>query len=208
MTDLRKGLELVEVEYTNDNKRAILKFLDMENGELLEVNFNKQAWVNGEYVDDEEKAVKVDEWCQKYFDTTFDDLASKVGETHDVYKYEKFNSLWEVDEVNKFDVKQKGQIFTTNIESISDTGQKISIRYKVDGDLYETKYQYADYVEQLNQFFPNPQKKLKQYKKFKDLFGVDVENADEIIGKEIMVEVKVAFGKFAYGEIKKPNWNK
>lgn len=208
MTDLRKGLELVEVEYTNDNKRAILKFLDMENGELLEVNFNKQAWVNGEYVDDEEKAAKVDEWCQKYFDTTFDDLASKVGETHDVYKYEKFNSLWEADEVNKFDVKQKGQIFTTNIESISDTGQKISIRYKVDGDLYETKYQYADYVEQLNQFFPNPQKKLKQYKKFKDLFGVDVENADEIIGKEIMVEVKVAFGKFAYGEIKKPNWNK
>lgn len=208
MTDLREDLELVEVEYTNDNKRAILKFLDMENGELLEVNFNKQAWVNGEYVDDEEKAAKVDEWCQKYFDTTFDDLASKVGETHDVYKYEKFNSLWEADEVNKFDVKQKGQIFTTNIESISDTGQKISIRYKVDGDLYETKYQYADYVEQLNQFFPNPQKKLKQYKKFKDLFGVDVENADEIISKEIMVEVKVAFGKFAYGEIKKPSWNK
>lgn len=65
---------------------------------------------------------------------------------------------------------------------------------------------YADYMEDLKQWFTNPQKKVKQFKKFENKFGVSVENSDEIIGKEIMVEVKVAFGKFPYGDIKKPNW--
>ena len=43
MYELRKGLELVEVVYENEGKKATMTFLDMENGEIREVNFNKQV---------------------------------------------------------------------------------------------------------------------------------------------------------------------
>ncbi len=204
--ELRKDLELIEVVYENDDKKAILRFLDEENGELLEVNFNKQKYDNGKYVDDPEKEKQVDEWSKEYFDVDYSELYTKVGESYDVYKYPNFNSLWEADIVEKFDVADKGKIINTEIKEVVDNGNKIAIRYDWNGKTYETKYQYSDYVEAKKQWFVNPQKKKKQHEKFEDLFGVSVANADEIIGKEIMVEIKVAFKEFAYGEIKKPNW--
>lgn len=207
MNNLRKDLELVQVVYENSNKKAVLKFLDEENGELLEVNFNKQIYDNGQYIDDEEKEEQVKEWCKTYFGKDFDSLSERVGDRFDVYKYPKFNSMWEAEIIEKFDKSQSGMIFETKIEGVKDTGIRISITYKIDGSLYETKMNYSEYLEDRHQWFPNPQKKNKQYEKFKDKFGVSVEDADEIIGKEIMVEVKVAFGKYAYGDIKKPtNW--
>ena len=75
MTDnLRKDLELVEVAYDNNGKKAILRFLDIENAELLEVNFNKQTYENGEFIDDEKKEGQVEEWCKEYFDSSFDEI--------------------------------------------------------------------------------------------------------------------------------------
>lgn len=204
--ELRKDLELIEVAYENDDKKAILRFLDEDNGELLEVNFNKQKYDNGKYIDDDKKAEEVEKWCQEYFDIDFDMLYTKQGESYDVYKYPNFNSLWEADIIEKFDVADKGKIINTEIKEVVDTGNKISIKYDWNGKTYETKFQYSDYIEVKKQWFVNPQKKRKQFKKFEELFGVSVANADEIIGKDIMVEIKVAFKEFAYGEIKKPNW--
>jgi len=34
-------------------------------GQILEVKFNRQKFENGKYVDSEEKAKKVDEWCEE-----------------------------------------------------------------------------------------------------------------------------------------------
>lgn len=207
MTDnLRKDLELVEVAYNDNKQKAILRFLDVENAELLEVNFNKQAYVNGEFVNDEKKAAQVEEWCKEYFDCSFDELKSKVGVKKDVYKYDQFNSLWEVDIVNKFEKSDKGKIFETTIKEVVDTGQKVSVKFEYEGKTYEKKFQYSDYVESLEQWFVNPQKKEKQYKQFEELFGVGVDEADKIIGKPIMVEVKIAFNKWAFADIKKPEW--
>lgn len=207
MTDnLRKGLELVEVAYDNNGKKAILRFLDVKNAELLEVNFNKQSYVNGEFADDEKKAVQVEKWCKDYFGCSFDELKTKEGIKKDVYKYDKFNALWEVDIVNKFDKKDKGKIIETEIKQIVDTGQRISVKFEYEGNTYEKKFQYSDYVESLNKWFVNPQSKVKQFEKFEELFGVSVEEADKILGKPIMVEVKIAYGKYPYADIKKPEW--
>lgn len=81
MENLREDLELIEVVYENENKKATLTFLDEEKGQVLEVAFNKQIYDNdkNEYIDDEEKAKKVDEWCKEYFETTFDKLSDCVG---------------------------------------------------------------------------------------------------------------------------------
>lgn len=207
MTDnLRKDLELVEVAYSDNKQKAILRFLDVENAELLEVNFNKQAYVNGEFINDEKKAAQVEEWCKEYFDCSFDELKTKKGVKKDVYKYDEFNSLWEVEMVNKFELKDEGKIFESTIKEVVDTGQRISVKFEYEGKTYEKKFQYSDYVEGLEQWFVNPQKKEKQYKKFEKLFGISVDKADKIIGKPIMVEVKIAFKKYAYADIKKPEW--
>lgn len=206
--ELRENLALIEVEYQNDNKKAVLTFLDEENGQVLEVNFNKQAYdaAAKQFVDDAEKASKVDDWCYTYFDTTFDKLNQAVGQKKDVYKYDSFNSLWESDYAQKFDSEDVGKVFTAILKNIKDDGIAIVIEYEINDVLYSSKMTYAKYVENLKKWFEDPIRKEKQFDKFKNKFGVSVEDAGQILDKEIMVEVKKAFGKFTYGDIKKPNW--
>ena len=205
--ELRKDCELVEVVYKNDDKKAVLTFLDEEQGQVLEVNFNRQAYDDGEFIDDPDKAAKVDEWCKEHFDTTYDDLTSVVGVKKDIYVYDRFNSLWESSETKKFAVTDKGMVFQTDIKRIVDDGFGIHIYFDYEGEEYESKMMYSDYIENLRKWFVNPQKRNKKLENFKRLFGVDIEDAEKIIGKEILVEVKVAFKKHAYCEIKQPAWN-
>lgn len=209
MTNLRKDLELIEVVYQDEGKKAILTFLDEDNGEILEVNFNKQSYDTNtnSFITDSEKAEKVEEWCKEHFDTTFEKLGNCVGVKKDVYHYEKFNSLWESKVTQKFNIEDAGSIFTTEIDRIEDDGKGIHIYYQNEGKEYESKMMYSDWVDARKSWFVNPQKKDRQFAKFEKKFGVPVARADEIIGKEIMVEIKTAFGK-PYGDVKKPNWSK
>jgi cell division protein FtsI/penicillin-binding protein 2 len=206
MKNLRKDLELIEVVYNNDNKKATMTFLDVENGEVLDVNFNKQSYDNDKFVDDPEKEKRVDEWCEEYFGTTFDKLGEQVGVRKDVYRYDRFNSLWETKITEKFSLDDKGKIIQTEISRIEDDGKGIHIYFEHEEKEYVSKMMYSDYVESVRSWFTNPQKKLRQEAKFLDMFGVPVEEAEKIVGCPIMVEVKVAFKKHPYAEIKKPNW--
>ena len=206
MSNLREQLELLEVTYDESGKKATLTFLDLENGQLVEVNFNKRIYENGKWVDNKEKGEKVDEWCEEYFSTTFDKLTDCVGMKKDVYVYPEFASLWETQFTEKFELSDKGRIIETVIERIEDDGKGVHIYFKWNDKEYESKMMYSDYVEVRKEWFVNPVKKNKQYEKFKNLFGVGIEDKDSLAGKEIKVEVSVAFGKFPYGEIKKPDW--
>lgn len=201
--ELRKQLELVEVDYENENKKAVMTFLDKERKEVRVVNFNKQAYTNGKYVDDPEKAEKVDEWCQKYFGTTFAMLPECVGTKHDVYVYTNFNSLWECDIVEKFTADMEGQIYQTKVKEIIVDDYFIRIRFDIDGKTYESKMTFGKYMDNLKAWFVDPQKKTNAYKKFEDKYGVPVEEKDKLIGHDLMVEVKSAFGTNYYGDIKK-----
>jgi len=60
---------------------------------------------------------------------------------------------------------------------------------------------YADYVEDLKEWFVNPQKRKKQLEKFNERYGIPFEQKDDLIRSNIIVNVKCAFGKFYYGEI-------
>lgn len=44
------NLELVGVVYENDNKKAVLTFLDEDRGHIHEVNFNKQSYENNQFI--------------------------------------------------------------------------------------------------------------------------------------------------------------
>ena len=201
--ELRKDLELVSVEYENDGKKAVMTFLDKERKEIRVVNFNRQSYSNGKYVDDPEKAEKVDRWCADIFGASFDRLTSCVGQKKDVYCYDNFNSLFEVDQIEKFTDDMLGEIFQTAVKEIVVDDSAIRIRYLIAGKTYESKMSYANYMEESKTWFVDPIKKQKQYKKFEEKFGVTVDQRDELIGHALMVECKKAMGKYLYGDIKK-----
>lgn len=201
--ELLEQLELVNVEY-EDMKKATLIFLDENRGEIREVNFNKQIYDQDskKFVDDPDKAEKVEDWCQEHFGLSFDRLAEAIGERKDIYCYDNFNSVFPVKMISKFDDEMLGQIFETEVVHAEDDGKKISIQFEFEGNLYESKMQYADYLEARKEWFINPQKRKKQYEKFEEKFGFPATDVFMLIGKTVMVEVKKAYGKFIYNEIK------
>ena len=200
--ELLEKLELVEVQY--DGKKAILRFLDEVRGEVREVTFNKQSYDNdrGEFVDDPEKEEKVAKWCQDIFGLTFERLNEAIGERRDVYAYDTFNSLFEVEQIAKFDKNMVGQIMEVVVTNAFDDGKAIRIQFGYEGKTYESKMGYADYIESKKQWFVNPQKKAKQYEKFEDKFGFGIDECAELIGQTVLIEIKLAFKKFVYIEIK------
>lgn len=201
--ELRKNLELVAVEYEGEGKKAVLTFLDQERKEVRTVNFNKQIYSDGKYVDDEAKAEKVDKWCADYFQASFDSLSSCIGMKKDIYCYENFNSVFEVEQIEKFDADMFGEIFQTAVKEITMDDSAIRIRYMIGGKTYESKMSYAIYMPESRTWFIDPLKRDKQLKKFEDKFGVPVAERDTLIGHPLMVECKKAMGKYYYGDIKK-----
>lgn len=198
--EILKELELVDVRY--EDKKAILTFLDEEHQEIREVNFNKQIYKDGKFIDDPEKDQKVEELCQEHFGTSFSELSSKVGTKKDIYVYDRFNSLYEINIVEKFSLEEIGTIFETEIESIEDDGISLLIKFKYDDKIYQSKMGYAVYLETKKEWFVNPQKRAQKIEKFKEKFGVSFDDKDQLIGKKIMVEIKGAFGTHTYAEIK------
>lgn len=203
--ELLKNLELVAVDYENKGMKAVMTFLDAEREEVRRVNFNLQSYdsVKNAYVDDPEKVAKVNEWCDTYFGTTFDNLGSQIGVRKDIYAYDNFNSLWECEVTEKFSDANVGEFFQTTISEITDDGNAIRIKFPYEGKTYESRMMYATWVEAMQKFFVDPQKKANAYKKFKEKFLVDIADKDSLIGHQINVEIKSAFGKYPYADIKK-----
>ncbi|WP_251033561.1 hypothetical protein [Bacillus sp. ISL-75] len=202
--ELLEQLEIVDVRFEENNQKAEIVFLDDMKGEIREVYFNRLVFdkENNKWVPDEKKALQVDQWCEEYFQLPFDRLGEAIGEKKDVYCYDFFNSLWEVQIVEKFNEDMEGQIFETEIVKAVDDGKKISLQFEYEGKLYESKMQYADYLEARKEWFINPVKRKKQYDKFSEKFNMPVEEIENMVGKTVLVEVKKAMGKYIYSEIK------
>jgi len=204
--ELRKNLQLVSVEYESNGKKAVMTFLDKERKQVRVVNFNRQIYQDGKYIDDEDKGNKVDQWCSDYFGCRFDELENCVGQEKDVYCYDKFNSLWEVDQIEKFTVDMVGQIYQTEVKEIVVDEYFIKIRYEIEGKTYESKMTFGIFMKDSREWYQDPVKKEAQYQRFLEKYHVPVERKDELIGHPLMVEVKSAFGNNYYGDIKKfPN---
>ncbi len=203
--EILKDLELVAVDYENNNKKAVLTFLDVDRSEVRRVNFNLQSYdsATSRYNDDPDKEKKVDQWCKDYFGCSFSELGSQIGVKKDLYAYDNFNSLWECAVTEKFTEADVGEFFSTSISEIVDDGSAIRIKFPYNGKTYESKMTYATYIEAMKQWFVDPQKKLDVYKKFNAKFQCPIEDKESLIGHQINVEVKKAFNKFAYADIKK-----
>jgi len=198
-----KDCEMISATITNDT-RCEMKFYDAEENKLLTVRFNKQSWDSNRqcFVDDPKKAEKCEEWAQKYFGCGFDDIPHLEGVRKDIYCYDTFNSLWEVEQQEKpkrFDSPIKG-IIKTKVEDVIIDAVGIHVRYKYQGEVYESKFKTSQWVDKMHKFIPDEDLSRRARKHFKETFGVDPEEKDTLIGMEIQVQVKKAFNTF-FGEI-------
>lgn len=201
--EIRKNLELVAVDYESNGKKAVMTFLDAERRQVRVVNFNRQSFRDGKYVDDPDKAEKVDQWCADYFKCGFAELGEQIGVKLDVYCYDRFNSLWEIEQIAKFTADMVGQIYQTEVKDITVDDYFIKIHYDIEGKTYESKMSYGIFMQGTREWYQDPVKKESQYKKFEEKFHVPVKRKDELVGHPLMVEVKTAFGSNYYGDIKK-----
>ena len=198
-----ENCEMIKAEIVNGT-RLEMKFYDQQNDVLRTVKFNKQNYdrERGQFVDDPEKAQKCEEWSQKYFGCSFDEVPEQIGVRRDVYVYENFCSLWECEETQrakKFDSPIKG-IIKTKIENIYTDQIGIHVEYLYNGETYESKYTTAEFIKDLKKWVRDPEREQRAYKRFKEIFGKDISQKDELIGTEIQVQVKKAFSSY-YGEI-------
>lgn len=202
MTKLEQ-LELVEVAY-NDAK-VTLTFLDVEAGEIREVNFNKKSFDKDtqKFVADDEKAAKVEEALQKHFELSFDQMEAAVGQKRDIYCYEKFNSLEEstMRDIAKFTADDVGQILSGEIIEVALEDEGIRIFVEYEGLTYRCNMGFSKKVGDV--YFIDPLKKPKQIAKFAEKFGVPAEEGETLVGKTVMFEVKKMGGSNAiYIDIK------
>lgn len=193
--NLIKDCELVDV--TDKDGKINLTFL--KDDKIYEVGWNKRAYDPSlnDFVESEEKEAKVEEWSQNYFGVPTKELTKKLGSKQDIYVYDTYASLWESQ--NKFTKEDNKKSWKTQIERVDVNENGIVISYKCDGKLYSSKMSFKQKMG--DNYYLNPIKERKQRKNFLDKFGVPVEESDKIIGQEILVKVKCAFGKYYYGEI-------
>lgn len=200
----KEQAQLIEVEYKIDEKknekRAVLQFLNPEEEVIREVSLNTRKYKDGEYIVDEEKEQWVEQVCQDVFGVGFLELEDKIGTECDVYVYDKYCSIVEFDEVEKFTEDMDGKMIKAVVSDVIDDDIGIHIRYKYQNKLYQSNYNWSKYVEEHKKFYPIPLKVQKQKERFKKTFHIDFDDRSKLIGQEIYVVVTKAFDKY-YGKI-------
>lgn len=185
------------VDVANKDGKVTLTFLNEDR--IYEVNWNLRKYdqVLKDYIESPEKEAQVEEWSKTYFGVSLKDLEKKIGAEQDIYVYDTYASLWESQ--NKFTKEDNKKSFRTTIEDVILTDTEIQIWYLWNDKKYMSKMSFTQKMGE--QYYLNPIKQRKQLDKFEQKFGVPVEDKEELIGKEILVNVKCAFGSFYYGEV-------
>jgi len=188
--ELLQQLELVEVQI--EDGKATMTFVDTERGEIHDISIQQKKYneETGKFVDDAEQLEKAEAKAQRLFGLSFDKLGQAIGEKHDVYVYDRFDSLEPVTVVAKFDKDMVGQIIQADVTAVEVDNVGIHIKFEYEGETYQSNQNYASYMEVTKTWLTNPQKRKKQEATFERKFHIPISNKDELVGKQIMAEVK------------------
>lgn len=197
--------ELVKVNFEDNTYKLI--FFSEETKTLCTVKWNLQAYDknNNCFVDSPEKAAQVEEWSKEYFGVDLSDIEKAIGTKKTIYCYEKFNSLWISESkfvrFEKFTGKEK-KSFQAVIKDVTVDNVGYHVSFEYEGKLYERKFATSEWIDTptMRGFYESTEKKTKADEKFKEIFGVTIEDKETLIGKEILVQVKKAFSSY-YADI-------
>ena len=195
-----ENLELIDVIYENNNKLAILSFLDEEDGTIKEIKLNKQKhdYISDSYVDSVSKTSKINKICWRHFNTSFKKLEDCIGVTKNIYDYDGFNSLCELTMVEKFSSDMEGKIDEAEIEFVTEdkVGIKIYILYKE--KTYVSKMVWSIYDVEQKKCFIDEDLVEEQIERFEQKFKVKLSQAYKLKGKKVEFEVKTHLGQHVY----------
>lgn len=188
MSEYLGKLELVAVD-TKDSG-VELTFLNGESIRTVKLNRKAYDSASNKWVESEEQAEKFNNNIREYLHVTPDTIMEAVGQKFDVWEAENFCALWEIKTLEKFPADWVGQILTGEIAEIREYDSKAQIIINFEGKEYGSNINYGSYVASLKKSLVDPQKKKQQMKKFEEKYGVTFENREELIGRDIMFEVK------------------
>lgn len=192
--NLKKDLLLVEVELT-EGMSVVFRFLNEDEGLLYEVtwNFRKYDPDNKKWIVSADQEEKVAEWAKEHFGVEVAELAN-LGDSNiykDVYHYDTFNSLWEIQRTEKMPKDRVGEIFTVTITAVEETSKGFLPKFEEEGKSYGISgFDTSTFLKGQNKFFKDPVKEEKAKEKFLDRFGISLEDKDLLVGEEVMVEIK------------------
>ena len=214
MVELKKDLALIEV--TEElGKNITLSFLDVDGaGSVYDVTwnlrkYNPDAKGQDKWEQSDEQEAQVEKWSQDVFGVPMVELKNLASGSldnavrKDVHHYGSFNSLWEVSRIEKFSKDRVGEILTVTVKEISEDAKGFHVQFEEDDKTYAVTFTTAKYIEIIKKFVNDPVKEEKAKVKFKDTFGIAYDEREKLVGEEIMVEIKLAFGQFPYTEAKK-----
>lgn len=196
-------LELLMVDKGKEDNVTTFKFLNDETNEIREVVFFKDNYnrETKKFEYNQEQFEKYTSNLKQYLNVTPDTVLDAIGKTFPVWSGEKYDYLWEPAEFYEFPIGFKDQNFEAVIENIwydeskegtsqEQTRVTFVLKLKDHGKLVKSNMNWGEWVPSLKRSFTNPRKKSTQMEKFAEKFGVTFQNRNEIIGKDVKIEVK------------------
>ena len=179
------------VEDVKFEKGGFVAVVDVDTGDDwfdIRIFKGKQIPNTFKYEADEEAAEKAEETCQDVFGLSFDDLKDAKGREVTVFYQEGSGKAYlkEPDWPIAFD--KSVDPFTTKIERVHVGDDKITVHFHdpegVHRALYYKWTEWRDGKPKKSRT-----KKDRQFNNFREKFGCDPEDGDELVGREINIEV-------------------
>lgn len=182
-----KGI-VENVKFQNGRMVAVV---DVDCGDdWFDIKIVRGKFVKGQfrYEEDKEAAEKAEKTCQEVFGLSFDDLKEAKGREVTVFYQEGSGRAYlkEPDWPIAFD--KTVDPFTTKIERVHVGDDKITVHFHDPDGVHRALYfKWTEWRD--GEPKKSRTKKDRQFNNFREKFGCDPEDGDELVGREITIEV-------------------
>lgn len=184
---------ILEVEETSETLKLVT--LNEDGTAVFEVSlgkmkYNKEAKVWSDDPETYEKYVEnLAEFLQLAPD---DDKEVLVGREIEVFQRSETKvSFFDGITIDKPANELIGELEKVPVEAVLVGDGRTTIVVKwTDGKLFGINFNYGNWIESIEKMLPNPAKRIKAEERFKKLTGKSFDNAQDLVGEEITVEIK------------------
>lgn len=199
-----ENLQLISVEYNENHTTATLNYLNSDSASILPVKIHTEKYDESSktWQKDVEQEQRADEIAKTELNVEgFEQLPGAIDSTHDIYQYENYCSLFERQGYERFAEKYVDSSIVGEIKEIKDNGTAILIVFDFEGTDYASKLNYSKFIESLKKSLPIEGKKEKALARFQKKTGVPFEEAESLIGKKGMFEIRKT-GEYTWSDLK------
>lgn len=190
--------ELMLLQFENDGTTLKLQFTPEDFSAIYDVALWQKDWDA-----DKKKAVANEETYTKYLENLQEYLGVKddeeetlqalVGKMFSLYDDDGKMTFWEPLTLAKAPEDEVGALWQCKVVDIREYDTMIQVILETDempNEQLGVKFNWGTWIRAKGISIPNPARKIKTAERFFNLTGLDIVNAKDLIGREVMVEVK------------------